>query len=797
MILTARLLSSLLALAPSLLLASINEDDLLPVEEAFALSLEADADARLRLRFEIAEGYYLYRHRTALSALSGEVEIGELELPAGTAYTDEFFGDVETYRGVLDASAPLLRSATAQTAEFEVRYQGCADVGVCYPPERQRLRVAVPALTSTSQPAALDTLAQSLSAGSSTGTASTRSATAGLPAAPADNPLSRLLSGSDGPLPLQDPLPGGREPPLPEEQAFVFEAIAYSPTQILARFSMPRGYYLYRDNTLFAAEPAAVRLAAPQWPEAVPHVDDHFGEVSVYFDLIEVPITIAPEQAGRAGTVSLSTSFQGCQLDGICYPPMNRRVQIELPPANAEQYAAALAAAERSPNPTIAPMSEPAQIEGSDTDLLTGALASGGWLTLGGFFLAGLLLAFTPCVLPMVPILSGLIAGAGNITTRRAFTLSLVYVLSTALVFTAAGVVAGLAGQNLQALFQKPWILISFAGLFVLLSLSMFGFYELQLPARWQTRLAQASNRQGGGSLRGVAIMGVLSALIVGPCVAPPLAAAVAYIGQTGDPVLGGSALFALAMGMGLPVLAVGTGAGHWLPRAGAWMNTVKAVFGVAFLFLAWWMLERILPPAWTLGVLGALLIGCGVYLGATQRLPEQVDGWRKLWQSLGLVLLLLGAVQIIGAMSGGNDYLRPLARLAGGSAANTTSSGNEFRMVANGAELDMALAEAAAQRRLVLFDFYADWCVECKRMERYTFPEAPVQQALADVTMLKVDVTAQNSDDVELQRRFGIIGPPATLFFRDSTELRPLRLVGYEGPDAFAARIVRARSQN
>lgn len=786
----ARLFACLFALllAPPLAMA-LSEDDLLPVEQAFASTLRADADGQVHLHFAIAEGYYLYRHRLGLAATGDEVEMGELVLPDGTAYTDEFFGDVETYRHELNARAPLLRSPRAQTIELELRFQGCADVGVCYPPERLRVPVALPALTTTTEdfPAAILAPPPASAGGNGLSLGST-----------GDNPLSRLLGGGDSAQPLQDPLPGGREPPLPEEQAFVFEAIAFSPTELLARFSMPRGYYLYRDNTVFTVTPDEARLAAPAWPAATPHIDDHFGDVHVYFDLIEVPITIAPAQAGTASTVELRASFQGCQLDGICYPPMNRSVRVDLPAADAQAHAAALAATQRDPNPTIAPMAQ-AEAAGAATGDdspggIEGLIADGGWLALGAFFVAGLLLAFTPCVLPMVPILSGLIAGAGAITTRRAFVLSLVYVLSTAIIFTAAGVVAGLAGHNLQALFQKPWILISFAGLFVLLSFSMFGFYELQLPARWQTRLAMVSNRQGGGSLRGVAIMGVLSALIVGPCVAPPLAAAVAYIGQTGDPVFGGSALFALAMGMGTPLLVVGTGAGHWLPRAGAWMETVKAVFGVAFLFLAWWMLERILPPAWTLGLLGALLIGCGVYLGALQRLPEHVTGWRKLWQSLGLILLVLGAAQLVGALSGGQDYLKPLARVGAGTSVAAVP-GNEFRMVRSSAELDAALARAQSERRTVLFDFYADWCVECKRMERYTFPEAAVQQALQGVTMLKVDVTDQNGDDVELQRRFGIIGPPATLFFRDQDELRPLRLVGYEAADAFAARIERAKA--
>jgi thiol:disulfide interchange protein DsbD len=801
--LSAPLLALLIAPFASLQ-AAVDEDELLPVEEAFALSAQAGADGRLQLQWRIAEGYYLYRHRLAAAATDDGVELGPLQLPAGTAYTDEFFGDVETYRGTLDAGATLTWPAGVDEAAVEVRFQGCADVGVCYPPHKQLLAVALPAMAAAG--AGVASLA---------GMASIP-AQAQAPVA-ADNPLARALGAA--PAPLQDAAPDAREPPLPEDQAFVFEAIALDPTTVLARFTMPPGYYLYRDQTAFALAPGEAVMASPDWPAATAHQDEHFGEVAVFFDQVEVPITVAAADAGVATGTALNVSFQGCQLDGICYPPMTRRVELLLPAASADQLAVARAAVAAAPYvapvlteprsarpagsddpgpdapaPAAAAVGAPAGADpGAPADGLAGLVGGGGWLTLGGFFLAGLLLAFTPCVLPMVPILSGLIAGAGTISTRRAFVLSLVYVLATAVVFTGAGVVAGLAGQNLQALFQKPWILISFASLFVLLAFSMFGFYELQLPASWQTRLAQVSNRQHGGSLPGVAVMGMLSALIVGPCVAPPLAAAVTYIGQTGDPVLGGAALFALAMGMGTPLLVIGTGAGRWLPRAGAWMDTVKAVFGVAFLFLAWWMLERVLPPALTLAVLGALLIGCGVYLGALHRLPETASGWRKLWQAAGLVLLVLGGAQLVGALAGSDDYLRPLARV-GAAAGPQAPAPAAFRMVKTGAELDAALDQAAASGQTALFDFYADWCVECKRMERYTFPEAPVQQALDNVLMLKVDVTDQTDGDVGLQQRFGIIGPPATLFFRETNERRPLRLIGFEDAEGFAQRIERAK---
>jgi thioredoxin:protein disulfide reductase len=366
-------------------------------------------------------------------------------------------------------------------------------------------------------------------------------------------------------------------------------------------------------------------------------------------------------------------------------------------------------------------------------------------------------------------------------------------VLASALVYAAAGVVAGMLGVNLSAVLQKPWILVTFAGLFVLLALAMFGFYELQLPASWQTRLAALSNRQKAGSVPGVAVMGLLSGLLVGPCVAPPLAVAVTYIGQSGDPVLGGFALFAMGLGMGAPLVVFGATQGRLLPRAGAWMDAVKAVFGVAFLFLALWMLERVLDPVWIMLLAGILLVGCGVHLGALERLPEGASGWRRTWKAAGVALLALGVIQFIGVAAGGRDVMKPLAALRGGGGAEAPKV--PFQPLETTADLDRAIAAANAAGKPVLFDFYADWCVECKRMERNTFTDAGVRSALSDYVLLKVDVTAQDDDDVALQRRFGIVGPPATLFFHcGSDERREHRLVGYEDPAPFAQRLQRAR---
>ncbi len=633
------------------------DDGLLPVEQAFKLTARIAGPGKVALHWDIAKDYYLYRSRIKAKTTQEGATLGALELPPGKQKHDEFLGEVEIYHDSVDATLPYtLADAAAKTLAVTISVQGCHEVDpkICYPPHATPLTLELPI-----------------------------AAAPGADAATGGESLLKLGGASS--------LGGAADrTPLPPEQAFVFETIAASPTSLLARWTMPKGYYLYRDkSTVTLAGGDGVRIGAPRWPEGVPHTDEHFGEVVVYFDQVELPLPLARER-GEAQTIKVHAEYQGCQDDGICYPVMTREIAVDLPAATAQELAAAKAAfVPAAPNPAQpspgadAPTA-PASGSGdgmsgqSEEQVLAANLSSNRLLALLSFFGFGLLLAFTPCVFPMVPILSGIIAGSGeNISTRRAFVLSVVYVLATCVVFTIAGVIAGLAGANLQAAFQKPWILWSFAGVFVLLALSMFGFYELQLPSSLQTRLADLSNRQKGGSLIGVAIMGLLSALIVGPCVAPPLAAAVLYISQTRDPVFGGLALFVLSLGMGAPLVVFGTAAGRYLPRAGAWMNAVKAVFGVLFLGLAIWMLSRILDGVWVMLMSGALLIGSAVYLGALERLPDGASGWSRLWKALGVMLLLFGAAELIGAAAGGRDVLKPLGGIvaAGGKEAPPANS--------------------------------------------------------------------------------------------------------------------------
>ncbi|HJT98149.1 MAG TPA: protein-disulfide reductase DsbD, partial [Rhodanobacteraceae bacterium] len=588
-----------------------SDDILLPVEKAFALTATAPTRDTVKFEWKIADGYYLYRSRIKTKAGNGAT-LGTLDLPPGEPKRDEFLGDVEVYHHAATATQPFtLADPGADTVELSVQIQGCheLDPKICYPPATTKLSLTLPPPTAAAS-APLATPAPGGSLKDALGNL-------GQPAAAPIEGMDAV--GTDAPA-------DGEKLPLPPEQAFRFETIALGPTELLARWTMPKGYYLYRDKTVLTVPAdSGVTLGAPRWPAGKLHKDEHFGEVTVYFDQVELPISIARTR-GDAGKLTLNAEFQGCEDGGVCYPVMKRSVAFDLPAASADEVKASAA------NVAATPASEQ-----SEEQALASRLSADRLWALLSFFGFGLLLAFTPCVFPMLPILSGIIAGAGEVSTKRAFVLSLVYVLASTVVFTIAGIAAGLVGANLQALFQKPWILWSFATLFVLLSLSMFGFYELQLPGALQNRIANVSNRQHGGSLTGVAIMGVLSALIVGPCVAPPLAAAVLYISQTRDPAFGGLALFVLSLGMGAPLVVAGTAAGKFLPRAGAWMDAVKNVFGVSFLALAIWMLSRILDPVWIMLMIGVLAVACGVYLGALERLPDDASGWSRLWKSLGV----------------------------------------------------------------------------------------------------------------------------------------------------------------
>lgn len=565
---------------------------------------------------------------------------------------------------------------------------------------------------------------------------------------------------------------------LQPDRAFPFSAKALGPTTIRAIWDIAPGYHLNRNTIRFETDSPGVKLGAPRFPPGKVEHDPYLGRIEVYHGKLTVDV---PVRNGTGTKVELIAHYQGCADRGICYRPITHKVAVNLPASGA-------------------PGASGSKGFVSKQDRLANFLVNKPlWVSIGIFFLAGLALAFTPCVFPMIPILSSIIVGHGEkITTRHAFLMSLTYVLALALTYTGTGIVIALLGDNLQAAFQNPWVLSSFAAVFVLLSLAMFGFYELQMPNAIQSRLSSFSNRQHGGTFAGVAIMGVLSALIVGPCVAAPLVAALLVISQTGNVVLGGTALFALGMGMGAPLIIIGTSAGKFLPRAGAWMDVVKAVFGVLLLGLAIWMLARILPTAVTMALWAVLLIISAVYMGALEPLREGASGWYRLWKGVGLVLMVYGTLLLIGAAAGSNDYLQPLrgifAQSSGGPAGTVAEAKLQFRPVKTLQELEREIAAAAAQNKPVMLDFTADWCVSCKEYETHAFSDPRVKRLLQGVVLLQADVTTDNDTTKALLQHFHLIGPPSILFFGpDGKERKNYRLVGYLDPEQFRAHLEKA----
>ena len=594
---------------------------------------------------------------------------------------------------------------------------------------------------------------------------------------------------------------------LPVTQAFRLSA-RVEPGVVHLHWTIADGYYLYRQRIHVVAKTPGITLGALALPAGIVHPDPYQGPSIIYRHSLDATLPYR----GDGSTLTLAVGMQGChEVDPrICYPPHTDLLTLALTDGTPSATTAGDGVrAVFAPPPSVATAnafadhggssattavgSMPSGTAGTAEQHLAGLLGSSRLLALALFFLGGLAVAFTPCVLPMIPILSGLIAGGGTrATPRRAFALSLAYVVGASAVYAAVGVVAGLIGTNLQAWLQQPLVVWAMALLFMALALSMFGFYELQLPARWQTRLAGASDRQRAGSLFGAAVMGLLSALIVTSCVTPVLVAGVLYISQSGSPLFGALALFLFGLGMGAPLIAFGVAAGALLPRAGAWMNAVKAVFGVLFLGLAIWMLDRVLDVRWIMLLAGALLVASAVYLGALERLADGASGWRRLWKVLGVLLLLAGAAEIIGAAAGGNALLTPLAGLTAARDGNTApTAAQAMRPVKTVADVERAVAAAAAEGRPAMLDVYADWCVSCKAMEAGTLADPRVRQALSGFVLLRADVTANDAADRALLAHYGLVGPPGFLFFgRDGHEDRARRLIGEEGADGFLARV-------
>ena len=734
-----------------------DEEELLDPETAFPKQAFVNDSGELQVEFNIAEGYFLYKDKIKVES---EHAIFTTSLPPGKLKNDEFFGEVETYRGLLTFNSTI-DTQTSGPMSVIVTSQGCADIGVCYPPQKTTLTVDIP-------PSAVSA---SKSLSSSTAAFSTGSASVG-------NSLFDQLNpaGSD----VMDP-----------EDAFVLQVEPSDGNYAVISWNIADGHYMYRDKFSFVVtSPEQSDVASIDLTPGKLQTDEFFGEVEVNRNFASARVSL--NNLPASGGATIKVGYQGCADIGVCYPPQYKIIEASF---NSDTAAAITVAAniDSTPNASAA-VSTPASSSTplvSEQNRLASSLASGNRLTtILTFFGLGLLLAFTPCVLPMVPILSSLIVGQGESTTpRKAFSLSLVYVLAMALTYTIAGVLIGLSGENIQVALQHPAVLITFALLFVALAASMFGLYKLEMPSFIQNRLTNISNKQKGGSVGGVATMGVLSALIVGPCVTAPLVGALIYIGQTGDAVLGGAALFALSMGMGTPLLIIGTSFGKYLPTAGGWMNTINAVFGVMLLGVAIWMLERVIP-AWATMLLAAmLLISVGMYLGAFDSMSEQPKQWRKLTKGFGYAAVVYGTLLIIGIATGQGTLMRPLHGLALASQSTGVSPVEHvaFTRVKGVNELDTALASAKSAGKPVILDFYADWCVSCKEMEAFTFTDPVVAAKMNEAVLLQTDVTDNDKIDKELLRKFSLYGPPAIIFYTpEGDELSNARVVGYMNADKF-----------
>ncbi len=799
-------------------LAIAQQDELLPPEQAFKLQAWVE-NSQVIAEYTIAPGYYMYRDAFQFTNETEGVIFGEPSVPDGKIKQDEFFGEVEIYRDQVAITLPLEfeNNLSPKLIEIKTAGQGCADIGVCYPPLYQSLKMNL-ASTARVDPQPYEfkpikTARNIVESGVNelqellTQVTEPPPATQEAPEVTAENnktldPLALLQSlGEDIGLEDEDDIP---EP----DKAFQLTAALDNNNIIQADIAIYKNTYLYRDKMkVQLLDGSGHTIGAIALPAGDEKNDEFFGLMQVYHDFVRISIPVI-STADATPEYVLSFGYQGCVEDKICYPPITKYFKVDLNQRSLviSDDLPVLSASNQSGSATTTSQA-PATITQTETatteqDRFAGILAEKNLLIIIGlFFLAGVGLTFTPCVFPMIPILSGIIAGQGeNITTRKAFTLSLVYVLAMASTYAVAGAIVGRFGAefNIQAWFQDPIILSIFAGIFVLLSLSMFGFYDLQMPNFIQSRLTEYSNKQEGGTLVGVAIMGLLSALIVGPCITAPLVGALIFISQTQDMIIGGLALFALGMGMGAPLLLIGTSAGKLLPRAGTWMDAVKAVFGIGLLAVAIWLLERILPTEITMLLMAALIIITAIYMGAIDSLPEGVSGWRKLWKGVGLVLLIYGIFYLYGVAAGSKDLVQPLKGITGSVVSSITGQAEghiAFRQIKGEDGLQQALTQNNG--RPSMLDFYADWCISCKEMEKYAFTHPEVLAAMEGVNALQTDVTANDKTDQLFMKSLGIYGPPAILFYDgQGQEIPGTRVVGEMSGEEFAAHLKKTLSR-
>lgn len=706
------------------------QDELLEPDKAFAMSTRVVDANTLEASWKIAKGYYMYQDKFKFEVVSGDLSLGKPVYPKGKKKNDKFFGDIIIYEKQVAIPLPVKRTnSLAFTATLKITGQGCNDpVGVCYPPITKTVKFEVPAAPAKASISSLKDLNAAL--------------------AP-DDDLQEFL-----------------EP----DQAFQVSA-TNSNGKMLIDFIVAPGYYLYHDKIKFSLKDGGgAKIKKFDLPKGKIKDDPYFGKIQTHDKSFQAQVFITGAAADAA---MLQVEYQGCAEKGICYPPAKKNFPVT--GGTASDSNASSGSTDSS----------------SDNKTYIQAIL--------GAFIIGLLLTFTPCVLPMIPILSSIIVGQSGeqVSKFKGGFLASIYVLGTSVTYTAAGIVAGRSGEQLQAYFQNVWAIGIFSGILALLALSMFGFYEIQMPSFITSRLHKHSEKTKGGSVVGVFFMGTISALIVGACVSPLLISALAVAIASKDPTLGGLIMFSMAMGMGVILIGLGFGAGYLLPKAGMWMDRVKHFFGVLLLGVAIYLLG-VLPDVPVLLLWAALLIITSVYFGATQPIPETATGWRYFWKGFGIILLLWGVLALIGGFSGNRDIMRPINL----SAINTMPAGSNnagavhaeteahvFAKVKSMADLDARLAEAKAQGKPVMLDYFATWCTDCVRMEKTTFADPRVRKIMTSrFVALQADVTDPNDPESKaIKKRFGVFGPPALLFFdANGNEMKELNFYGYKNTEEF-----------
>ena len=711
---------SLLALLLSPLFALANEDELLPPEQAFELSVNTSSDQQIDVSWAIADGYYLYREKLKLDLDGQYIDYQELELPQGTVVDDPLFGEVTIYKNSLAFKVP---GNSSSPSTLTVTSQGCYEpIGICYPPQTQSFSLISQAQAADNPPTANTGI---FSQGTVFGT-------------------------------------NAEEEFLPVDEAFALVLTKTDTNRVVANFEAANGYYLYKPHIKFNSENTDIVISNIEYPDGVTKDDPHFGEIEVYYSNATIPINLA--RLSNTNDLQLTVEYQGCAEDGICYPPQTRNLEL-----------------------TLADFDGPF----ADTTSITadaGEEKSILWYLLAAFG-GGLLLTFTPCVLPMIPILSGLImAERDKGGLNHSGLLSVIYVLGTAASYTLIGAVAGATGEQLQAYFQTPLAIGLLSGLLIVMALSMFGVFKLQVPAFMQTRLSDHSQKLAGGGAISIFAMGMFSALIVGACVSPLLISTLGIAIAKGSAVLGAALMFCMAMGMGVVLIFFGFEFGHLMPKAGNWMTTINKLIGLLLLAAAIYLLG-FLPAVPVLFLWSLLFIAAAIYL-FSMTLPENLRGFHVLTKTISVVLLCWGVMALVGGFNGFRDIMNPLPLqqvMTNGAAPQTQKA--QFNVVSSIEEVDSLFEQAKKQNKLLMLDYYADWCLDCLRMDGTTFKAPQVVSTLTnDFIMVKVDVTDASSDAVKaVKKRFNVYGPPATLFFdSNGNELDQYKFYGYKDSDAF-----------